>query len=56
LTVANVVEAMTSHRPYRAAYEIKEALEEISKNRGVLYDPAVVDACLMLFERGFSYS
>jgi PAS domain S-box-containing protein len=56
LTVANVVEAMISHRPYRAAYEIKEALEEISKNRGVLYDPAVVDACLMLFERGFSYS
>jgi PAS domain S-box-containing protein/putative nucleotidyltransferase with HDIG domain len=50
LAVANVVEAMISHRPYRAAYDIKESLAEISKNKGILYDPAVVDACLKLFK------
>ncbi|OGP85493.1 MAG: hypothetical protein A2Z08_08280 [Deltaproteobacteria bacterium RBG_16_54_11] len=54
LTVANVVEAMNAHRPYRPAFDIKVALAEISKNRGILYDPAVVDACLRLFtEKGF---
>jgi PAS domain S-box-containing protein len=50
MTVANVVEAMTSHRPYRPAYDIAVALEEITKNRGVLYDPVIVDACLKLFK------
>jgi PAS domain S-box-containing protein len=55
LIVANVVEAMTSHRPYRPAFDIKEALAEISKNRGILYDAAVADACLQLFiEKGFT--
>jgi PAS domain S-box-containing protein len=55
LTVANVVEAMNAHRPYRPAYDIKEALAEISKNRVTWYDPAVVDACLRLFtEKGFT--
>jgi PAS domain S-box-containing protein len=49
LAVADVVEAMASHRPYRAAHGIDEALEEISQNRGILYDPEVVDACLKLF-------
>jgi HD-GYP domain-containing protein (c-di-GMP phosphodiesterase class II) len=49
LAVADVVEAMVSHRPYRAAYGIKEALGEISKNRDILYDPVVVDTCLKLF-------
>jgi putative two-component system response regulator len=54
LGVADVVEAMVSHRPYRPAHEIDEALEEISQNRGVIYDPEVVDACLRLFsEKGF---
>jgi sensor domain CHASE-containing protein len=54
LAVADVVEAMASYRPYRLAHSIKEALEEISQNRGVLYDPEVVDACLRLFiEKGF---
>ena len=54
LGVADVVEAMASHRPYRAALGIDAALEEISKNRGVLYDTRVVDACLKLFyEKGF---
>jgi PAS domain S-box-containing protein len=49
LAVADVVEAMASHRPYRSALGIDKALEEISKNRGRLYDPDVVDACLELF-------
>jgi len=54
MAVADVVEAMASHRPYRAALGIKVALEEIEKNRGLLYDDAVVDACLRLFrENGY---
>ena len=55
LAVADTVEAMASHRPYRVAYGIESALEEISQNRGTLYDPAVVDACLTLFEKGFRF-
>ena len=55
LAVADVVEAMASHRPYRSALGIDQALEEISQNRGVLYAPEVVDACLKLFiEKGFT--
>jgi len=50
LAVADVVEAMSSHRPYRAALGIEKALEEVSQNKGILYDPAVVDACLKLFK------
>jgi len=54
--VADVVEAMSSHRPYRAAVGIDKALEEISQNRGILYDPEVVDACLKLFkEKEFKF-
>jgi putative nucleotidyltransferase with HDIG domain len=54
LAVADVVEAMASHRPYRPALGIDAALEEIEKNRGIFYDKAVVDACLRLFrEKGF---
>ncbi len=54
LAVADVVEAMASHRPYRAAIGINFALEEISKNRGSFYDSKVVDACLRLFnEKGY---
>jgi HD-GYP domain-containing protein (c-di-GMP phosphodiesterase class II) len=49
LAVADVVEAMASHRPYRAALGIDIALREISKNRGSFYDLNVVDACLRLF-------
>jgi len=56
LGVADVVEAMSSHRPYRSAKGIDAALEEISQNRGILYDPEVVDACLGLFkEKGFKF-
>jgi putative two-component system response regulator len=54
LGVADTVEAMASHRPYRPALGMDKALAEISQNRGILYDPEVVDACLKLFkERGF---
>ena len=45
VAVADVVEAMSSHRPYRPALGIEAALDEIRKNRGRLYDPGVVDAC-----------
>ena len=56
LGVADVVEAMASHRPYRPALGIGKALEEILQNSGVLYDPDVVDACLRLFsEKGFKF-
>ena len=54
LAVADVVEAMASHRPYRPALGIEAALEEIEKNKGILYDNAVADACLRLFrEKGY---
>jgi putative nucleotidyltransferase with HDIG domain len=54
LSVADVVEAMASHRPYRAGLGIDIALNEIEKNRGIFYDNAVADACLRLFrEQGF---
>jgi len=56
LGVADVVEAMASHRPYRAALGLDKAMEEISKHRGVLYDPDVVDAALeLLREKGFEF-
>lgn len=56
LAVADVVEAMSSHRPYRPALGIDKALEEISGKRGVLYDPKVVDTCLNLFKKdNFSF-
>ena len=56
LAVADVVEAMASHRPYRPTFGIDKALEEISQNKGVLYDLKVVDACLRLFsEKGFKF-
>ncbi|MBU1290563.1 PAS domain S-box protein [bacterium] len=54
--VADVIEAMSSHRPYRPALGIDKALKEISQNRGILYDPMVVDVCLKLFkEKDFKF-
>ncbi len=50
IAVADVVEAMASHRPYRPALGIDQAIEEISNKRGILYDPDVVDACSSLFK------
>ena len=57
LAVADVVEAMTSHRPYRPAYGIENALQEIEKYKGKYYDPKTVDACIRLFiENKFDFS
>jgi putative nucleotidyltransferase with HDIG domain len=56
IIVADVVEAMSSHRPYRPKLGIDIALEEIVKNRGILYDPGIVDICVKLFkEEGFTF-
>jgi putative nucleotidyltransferase with HDIG domain len=56
LGVADVVEAMASHRPYRPALGIDKALKEISDNRGILYDKDVVDVCLKLFrEKNYQF-
>ena len=49
LAVADVVDAMASHRPYRPAPGIESALAEIDRGRGLLYDESVVEACLALF-------
>ena len=54
LAIADVVEAMGCHRPYRPTLGIDAALEEITKNKGILYDNKVVDACLKVFrEKGY---
>jgi HD-GYP domain-containing protein (c-di-GMP phosphodiesterase class II) len=55
--VADVVETMSSHRPYRPSMGIEKALEEITLNSGTLYDSQVVDACLNIFNgKGFLFS
>lgn len=57
LAVADVVESVASHRPYRPSLGIKAALEEIEKNKGTLYDSVVSDACLRLFrEKNYKLS
>ena len=56
LAVADVVEAMASHRPYRPTLGHEMALEEITRNRGSLYEADVVDACVKLLnEKNFSF-
>lgn len=56
LGVADVVEAMSSHRPYRASLGKDKALEEIKKNKGILYEPEAVDACVDLFtNKGYEF-
>ena len=56
IAVADSVEAMASHRPYRPAIGVDKALEMISENKGKLFDSQVVDACLSLFmEKGFKF-
>ncbi|MEC9488630.1 MAG: hypothetical protein UMV23_04020 [Halanaerobium sp.] len=47
-----MVEAMSSHRPYRPALGLELAIEELKKNRGKLYSPKVVEACLTVLDRG----
>ncbi|MEE9539915.1 MAG: HD domain-containing phosphohydrolase, partial [Candidatus Thorarchaeota archaeon] len=54
--VADVVEAMSSHRPYRPALGIDAALEEIKSKKNICYDSDAVDACIRLFGAGFSFS
>ena len=54
--VADVVESMSSHRPYRPGKGINAALQEITRARGSFYDPEAVDACLALFRKGFVLS
>ena len=51
LAVADVVEAMSSHRPYRPAFSTEKILEELKKGKNKLYDPLVVQACLELFNK-----
>ena len=57
VAVADVFEAMSSHRPYRPALGVGAALSELSQGKGTLYDPGVVDTCLRLItEKGFKFS
>jgi HD-GYP domain-containing protein (c-di-GMP phosphodiesterase class II) len=57
ICVADVVEAMSSHRPYRAGLGVELAMDEINKGRDSIYDPTVVDACIKLFtEKRFTFS
>jgi PAS domain S-box-containing protein len=57
LVVADVLESLAFHRPYRPGHGIEKALEELSSQRGKLYDGAVVDACLRLFkEKSFNFA
>ena len=57
LAVADAVEAMASHRPYRAALGLESALAEITRQRGIAYDADVVDACLRIFhEQGYKFA
>ncbi len=56
MAVADVMEAMASHRPYRPSLGLQTAYEEIEKNKGILYDSAVVDSCLRLFrQKGYEF-
>ena len=55
MAVADVVEAMSSHRPYRPGLGIEKALGEIERGRGTAYDTQAADACLSLFrEKGYT--
>jgi HD-GYP domain-containing protein (c-di-GMP phosphodiesterase class II) len=57
IAIADTVEAITSHRPYRPAIGVAKALEVIRDGRGTLFDPDVVDSCCRLLEeRGFTFT
>lgn len=56
LAVADVVEAMSSHRPYRVRLGLDAALEEINRGKGAFYDPEVVEVCIRLFRQTYSNS
>ena len=56
LAVADVIEAMSFHRPYRPALGVEKAMEEISRNKGILYDPEVANTCInVLTKTGFKF-
>jgi PAS domain S-box-containing protein len=56
IAVADVVEAMASHRPYRPGLGIEAALDEVTRHRGTMFDAEAVDACLKVFkEKGFKF-
>jgi PAS domain S-box-containing protein/putative nucleotidyltransferase with HDIG domain len=55
IAVADIVEAMSSHRPYRPAIGMKEAIREIEANKNTLYDSSAVDACIRIFNKGFKF-
>jgi putative nucleotidyltransferase with HDIG domain/PAS domain S-box-containing protein len=55
LSVADVVEAIASHRPYRAALNVSFAIEHIKSNSNILYDSEVVEACISVLDNGFEY-
>lgn len=54
VAVADTVETISSHRPYKAARPLQVALDTIAARRGQLFDPEVVDACLALFDDGYA--
>jgi len=57
VAVADVIEATSSHRPYRPAPGIDKALDEILKGKGILYDSKVVETCLNLFiKKNFDFT
>jgi len=56
ISVADTVEAMTSHRPYRPALGIEKAMDEIKSKKGIFYDPDVVEACIKIFNNGFAFT
>jgi putative two-component system response regulator len=57
IAIADTVETMSSHRPYRPAMGIDAALKEIQKNRGKTYNAEAVDACIrQLRKKGFTFS
>ena len=55
LSVADTVEAMASHRPYRSALGIDKAIAQIKQDSGMLFDANVVDACMNIFAKGFAF-
>jgi PAS domain S-box-containing protein len=55
LSVADVIEAMMNHRPYRPALGYEQAIAEVTAGRGTLFDPDVVDACRAVFDAGFAF-
>lgn len=55
IAVADVADAMSSHRPYRPAYKLEDVIGELEKGKGILYDSDVVNICRRILEEGFSF-